>query len=73
MQYLYIIAKNDISMDEIYAQISYSIDTQKFNELASIVNPFVQLYSKQSNQLYQAIFSNKVKTNFHFYPFFMHH
>ena len=61
MQYIYIISKNNISLDEIYSQLSYAIDTQKFNDLVDIVNQFVHLYSRQSNQLYQTIFSKKVR------------
>lgn len=59
MQYIYIISKNNISLDEIYSQISYAIDTQKFNDIVDIINQFVHLYSRQSNQLYHTIFSNK--------------
>ncbi len=62
MQYIYIISKNNISLDEIYSQISYAIDTQKFNDLVDVVNQFVHLYSRQSNQLYHTIFTNKVIT-----------
>ena len=64
MQYIYIISKNNISLDEIYSQISYAIDTQKFNDLVDVVNQFVHLYSRQSNQLYHTIFSNKVNADF---------
>ncbi|CAF0710198.1 unnamed protein product [Brachionus calyciflorus] len=59
MQYIYIISKNNISLDEIYTQISYAIDTQKFNDLIQIVQQFVLLYSRQSNQIYKTIFLNK--------------
>ena len=64
MHYIYIISKNNISLDEIYSQISYAIDTQKFNDLVDVVNQFVHLYSRQSNQLYHTIFSNKVNADF---------
>lgn len=59
MQYIYIISKNNISLDEIYSQISYAIDTLKFTDLVDIVNQFVHLYSRQTNQIYHTIFSNK--------------
>jgi len=68
MQYIYIISKNNIYLDEIYSQISYAIDTQKFNDLVDIINQFVHLYSRQSNQLYHTIFSNKV-TKIYFFDF----
>lgn len=61
MQYLYIVSKNNIYLDEIYSQISYAIDTQKFTDLVQIVEQFVKLYSRQSNQVYKIIFSHKVK------------
>lgn len=64
MQYIYIIAKNNISLDELYSHISYAIDTQKFADLADIVNQFVHLYSRQSAQLYHTIFSNKFCLSF---------
>lgn len=64
MQYIYIIAKNNISLDELYSHISYAIDTQKFADLADIVNQFVHLYSRQSTQLYHTIFSNKFCLSF---------
>jgi hypothetical protein len=59
MQYIYIISKNNISLDEIYSQISYAIDTLKFSDLIDIVNQFVHLYSRQASQIYHTIFSNK--------------
>ena len=59
IQYVYIIAKNNISLDDIYSTISYAIDTQKFGDLVDIVNQFVHLYSRQTSQLYHSIFSNK--------------
>ena len=59
IQHVYIIAKNNISLDDIYSTISYAIDTQKFGDLVDIVNQFVHLYSRQSTQLYHSIFSNK--------------
>ena len=64
MQYIYIIAKNNIQLDEIYSHISYAIDTQKFNDLVDIVSQFVQLYSRHSNQVYQTIFNNKFALSF---------
>lgn len=64
MQYIYIIAKNNISLDELYSHISYAIDTQKFADLVEIVNQFVHLYSRQSTQLYHTIFSNKFCLSF---------
>lgn len=64
MQYIYIIAKNNISLDELYSHISYAIDTQKFADLVDIVNQFVHLYSRQSTQLYHTIFSNKFCLSF---------
>lgn len=64
MQYIYIIAKNNISLDELYSHISYAIDTQKFADLVDIVNQFVHLYSRQSTQLYLTIFSNKFCLSF---------
>ncbi|RNA21591.1 PAT1 -like protein, partial [Brachionus plicatilis] len=59
MQYLYIVCKNNISLDDIYSQISYAIDTQKFTDLVQIAEQFVKLYSRQSNQIYKIIFTNK--------------
>lgn len=70
MQYIYIISKNNISLDEIYTQISYAIDTQKFNDLVQVVQQFVYLYSRQSAQVYKTIFSNKVNANRFFFFFF---
>lgn len=64
MQYIYIIAKNNISLDELYSHISYAIDTQKFADLVDIVNQFVHLYSRQSTQLYHTIFSSKFCLSF---------
>lgn len=60
MQYIYVISKNSISLDEIYAQISYAVDTQKFNDITEILTQFNQIYTKQSAQVYKTIFSNKV-------------
>jgi hypothetical protein len=56
-------------LDEIYSQISYAIDTQKFNDLVDVVNQFVHLYSRQSNQLYHTIFTNKVINFFEVFKF----
>ena len=59
MQYIYIISKNNIALDEIYSHLSYAIDTQKFTDLVEIVNQFVHLYSRHPTAVYQTIFSNK--------------
>jgi len=59
MQYIYIISKNNIALEEIYSHISYAIDTQKFTDLVEIVNQFVHLYSRQPSSIYHTIFSNK--------------
>jgi hypothetical protein len=61
MQYIYAIAKNDLSLDDVYVQIAYAIDTHKFNDLVEIVEQFVHLYSNQSSHLYKTIFSHKVR------------
>ena len=70
MQYIYIISKNNICLDDIYAQISYAIDTHKFNDLVDIVAQFVHLYAHQSDPLYRTIFSNKA--SIYFLHFFSH-
>lgn len=64
MQYIYVISKNNISLDEIYAQISYAVDTQKFNDITEILIQFNQIYTKQSVQVFKTIFSNKFALTF---------
>jgi len=64
MQYIYIISKNNIALDEIYSHISFAIDTQKFTDLVEIVNQFVHLYSRQPVTVYNTIFSNKFSLTF---------
>jgi hypothetical protein len=60
MQHLYIISKNNITLDDTYAQISYAIDTLKFADLVDIVNQFVHLYTYQPIHIFITIFNNKV-------------
>lgn len=60
MQHIYIISKNNITLDETYSQISYAIDTQKFTDIVEIINQFVHLYTNQPIQVYYTIFINKV-------------
>ncbi len=64
MQYTYIIAKNNICLDELYSHISYAIDTQKFADLVDIVNAFVTIYSRYSEKTNLTIFSNKFCLSF---------
>ncbi len=64
MQYTYIIAKNNICLDELYSHISYAIDTQKFADLVNIVNAFVTIYSRYTEKTNLTIFSNKFCLSF---------
>lgn len=70
MQYIYVISKNNITLDDIYHQISTAIDTQKFTDLVEIVHTFVHLYSNQPFQIYNTILLNKVNFNFISFSFF---
>jgi len=64
MQYIYVISKNNITVDEIYSQICVAIDQQKFTDLVDIVNQFVKLYSQQPAQVFNIIFLNKFALSF---------
>ena len=60
MQHIYTISKNNIALEETFAQIGYAIDTQKFTDLVEIVNQFVHIYKAQPIQIYYTIFKNQV-------------